>query len=224
MYRYRVTSACEADVGVFFAYTDKSKGHKGITAFLVPLNTPGLEIGPREEKLGIRASSTCDIFLNNVQIPQSNVIGDIGNGFEIAMRQLQLGRIGVAAQAIGIGQAAFDLAKNYSIERTVLGERLCDKQLVKVSDLKKKIRIGHLLQKSNCYDNSWWNSFVLFSFHFQSKLAQMATNLESARLLCMSNLIWVTFCYRIFLSNKRNLINKWHMSHFSFFFFSICKI
>lgn len=98
----------------------------------MPLAAPGVEIGPRENKLGIRATSTCDIFLKDVRIPQTNVVGEIGRGFEIAMRQLQLGRIGVSAQAIGIGQAAFDLAKKYSIERTVLGERLCDKQLVKV--------------------------------------------------------------------------------------------
>lgn len=139
---FRVTSAYEADAGIFFAYTDKSKGHKGITAFIIDLNAPGVKIGPREEKLGIRAASLCDIFLNNVQIPQSNVIGVMGSGFEIAMRQLQLGRIGVAAQAIGIGQAAFDLAKRYSIERTVLGEKLCDKQLVKVNDL--QIHCHHL--------------------------------------------------------------------------------
>lgn len=188
-YCCRVTSACEADVGVFFAFTDKSKGHKGITAFLVPLNAPGVEIGPREEKLGIRASSTCDIFLNNVQIPQTNVIGGISNGFEIAMRQLQLGRIGVAAQAIGIGRAAFDLAKKYSIERTVLGERLCDKQLVKVSDLQKQFiessSISYFMEKVPILTITllFWIGFI----HFQSKLAQMATNLESARLLCMSN-------------------------------------
>lgn len=71
-----------------------------------------------------------------MQIPQSNVIGGVGNGFEIAMRQLQLGRIGVASQAIGVGRAAFDLAKKYSMERTVLGDRLCDKQLVKVRPTK----------------------------------------------------------------------------------------
>lgn len=153
---FRVTSACEADAGIFFAFTDKNKGHKGITAFIVPLNTPGIEIGPREEKLGIRASSTCDIFLNNVQIPQSNVIGGIGNGFEIAMRQLQLGRIGVSAQAVGIGQAAFDLAKKYSMERTVLGDRLCDKQLVKVRPTKENPLLSSLFyrKKINCYDNS----------------------------------------------------------------------
>lgn len=127
-----MTSAVEGTAGVFFAHTDKTKGHKGITAFLVPLDTPGVEIGPREDKLGIRASSTCDIILNNVQIPHSNVIGEIGNGFEIAMRQLQIGRIGVAAQAIGIGQAAFELATKYASQRTTFGERLSDKQLVKV--------------------------------------------------------------------------------------------
>ena len=128
----RVTSGIEAKAGVFFACTDKSKGHKGITAFIVPLDAPGVELGHREEKLGIRASSTCDIILNNVQLPDTNVIGGIGNGFEIAMRQLQLGRIGVAAQALGIGQAAFELAVKYSYQRTVFGERLCNKQLVKV--------------------------------------------------------------------------------------------
>lgn len=82
--------------------------------------------------MGIRATSTCDIILNNVHLPETSVIGGIGNGFKVAMQQLQLGRIGVASQALGIGQAALDLAKQYSIERTVLGERLCDKQLVKV--------------------------------------------------------------------------------------------
>lgn len=150
-------------MGVFFAVTDKSKGHKGITAFLVPLNAPGVEIGPRQEKLGIRASSTCDIFLNNVQIPQSYVIGGLGNGFEIAMRQLQLGRIGVSAQSIGIGRAAFELAKKYSIERTVLGERLCDKQLVKVSHLQNHVAISPSICRPNA--NCYGNSFVFVLFH-----------------------------------------------------------
>lgn len=127
-----MTSGKEAKAGVFFAYTDKTKCHKGITAFLVPFETLGVELGPREEKLGIRASSTCDIILNNVKLPHTYIIGGIGNGFEIAMRQLQLGRIGVAAQAIGIGRAALELAVKYSYKRTVFNERLCEKQLVKV--------------------------------------------------------------------------------------------
>lgn len=131
-YSTRVTSGYEAKAGVFFATTDKNKGHKGINAFLIPLDSPGVELGVREEKLGIRASSTCDIILNNVHVPKSNVIGPMGSGFEIAMRQLQLGRIGVAAQAIGIGRAAFELAVDYANERTAFGEKLADKQLVKV--------------------------------------------------------------------------------------------
>lgn len=118
---------------MFFAVIDKTKGHKGIAAFLIPLDLPGVELGPKEEKLGIRASSTCDIVLNNVRVPQENLIGQTDMGFEIAMRQLQLGRIGVASQALGIGRAAFELAVKYARSRTVFGGKLSDKQLVKVN-------------------------------------------------------------------------------------------
>lgn len=128
-----MTSAVEGKAGVFFAYTDKTSGHKGITAFLVPLDTPGVLLEPCETKLGIRATSTCDVILENVLLPPTNIIGKLGNGFKIAMRQLQLGRIGVSAQAIGIGQAALELAATYANQRTAFGERLSDKQLVKVS-------------------------------------------------------------------------------------------
>lgn len=81
----------EGKAGVFFISTDKSKGHKGITAFLVPLDADGVEVGDPVEKMGIRATSTCDIILKNVEVPSKNIIGNIGQGFEIAMRQLQLG-------------------------------------------------------------------------------------------------------------------------------------
>lgn len=92
----------------------------------------GVELGPCEDKLGIRASSTCDIILKDVKLSENYIIGGVGNGFEIAMRQLQLGRIGVAAQSIGIARAALELAVNYSYNRVVFKERLCEKQLVKV--------------------------------------------------------------------------------------------
>lgn len=162
-----MTSAKEGKAGVFFAFTDKNNGHKGITAFLVPLDIPGVEIGIPEEKMGIRATSTCDILLKNVKIPQTHIMGGLGNGFEIAMRQLQIGRIGVSAQAIGIAQAAFELAVKYSCNRTVFNERLCDKQLVKVSFI-------NILTYINIFSNKF----------LQNKLAKMATDLESARLLC----------------------------------------
>lgn len=147
-----MTSGHEAKAGVFFAVVDKTKGHKGIEAFLVPLNSPGVEIQAKEDKLGIRATSTCDIVLNNVRIPQENRIGGNGMGFEIAMRQLQLGRIGVGSQALGIAQAAFELAVEYASKRTVFGGKLADKQLVQV---------GHIQAPANV---------AQFQFHVDHKM------------------------------------------------------
>lgn len=130
---HRITSAYEAKAAVVFARTNKNDAQRGITAFLVDMQAPGVQLGPKEEKLGIRASSTSDIILNGVRVPRNNVIGKIGDGFKIAMNQMQLGRIGVAAQALGIGQAALDLAIQYACERKTFGYPLIDKQLVKVN-------------------------------------------------------------------------------------------
>lgn len=127
-----MTSGKEAEAAVVFATIDKSLGHKGITAFLVPLNIPGVSLTPKIKKLGIRATSTCDIQLKNVRIPESNVIGGIGNGFNIVTSQMQVGRIGVAAQALGIAQAALDLSVQYANGRLQFGESLIKKQLIKV--------------------------------------------------------------------------------------------
>lgn len=98
----------------------------------MPISSAGVSLGRRDEKMGIKASSTCDIILNDVRVPRNNVIGNIGEGFSIAMAQLQLARIGVAAQALGIGQAALDLAVNYANQRNMFGKQLIDLQLVKV--------------------------------------------------------------------------------------------
>lgn len=133
IFDYRVTSGYEAKAGVFFATIDKGLSHKGITAFLIPFDTPGVMLGRKEDKLGIRATSTCDIVLQDVRVPKKNVLGSVGTGFEIAMHQLQLGRIGVAAQALGIGQASLDLAINYGLKRELFGKHLTDLQLIRVS-------------------------------------------------------------------------------------------
>lgn len=103
-----MTSGYEAKAGVFFATIDKDLSHKGITAFLIPFDTPGVMLGRKEDKLGIRATSTCDIVLQDVRVPKNYVLGKVGSGFEIAMHQLQLARIGVAAQALGIGASHTD--------------------------------------------------------------------------------------------------------------------
>lgn len=98
----------------------------------MPLQQDGVSLGRREDKMGIRASSTSDICLNDVLVPSANVIGGIGEGFSIAMAQLQLARIGVAAQALGIGQAALDVAVEYAAQRQMFGQQLIDLQMVKV--------------------------------------------------------------------------------------------
>lgn len=128
-----VTSGVEAEAGVVFATLDRSLKHKGITAFIVPFNLVGVTRGRREEKMGIRASSTCDIRLCDVRVPSRHMVGEMGEGFSIAMEQLQEARIGVAAQALGIAQAALDLAVEYAHKRILFGKQLSEMQLVKVS-------------------------------------------------------------------------------------------
>lgn len=161
-----MTSGHEAKAGVFFAVTDKTKNHHGISAFLISLDAPGVELGKREEKLGIRATSTCDILLNNVRVPEENLIGSPGSGFKIAMEQLQLGRIGVAAQAIGIGRGAFELAVKYARKRTVLGEKLADKQLVKakLSEMATELEAARLLCKNFVRLIMHFNFFIKFFY------------------------------------------------------------
>lgn len=129
---HRITSAHEAKAAIIFARANKNDAQRGITAFLVDMHAPGVRLSSKEEKLGIRATSTSDIILEQVRVPRGNVIGEIGEGFKIAMSQMQLGRIGVASQALGIGQAALDLAIQYACERKTFGYPLIDKQLVKV--------------------------------------------------------------------------------------------
>lgn len=106
--------------------------HKGITAFIVPFDIDGLQLGRKEMKMGIKGSSTCDLILDNVRIHKDNILGNIGDGFIIAMEQLQLARIGVAAQALGIAQAALDLAVDYANNRNLFGKQLIEMQLIKV--------------------------------------------------------------------------------------------
>ncbi|CAG9860051.1 unnamed protein product [Phyllotreta striolata] len=142
-----VTSASQGKVAVIFATIDKNLKHKGITAFIVPLSLPGVTIGKEEDKLGIRASSTCDVILEDVQIPQENVLGQIGDGFKIAMSQLDKARIGIAAQAVGIAQAALDLAVGYSLKRTTSGKPICQLDAVKMrlADMSLRLESARLL-------------------------------------------------------------------------------
>lgn len=127
-----ITSGSEGKAAVIFATLDKSLKHKGIAAFVTSIDTPGLTIGRKEDKLGIRATSTCNFTLENVRVNKENVVGGLGEGFKIAMEQLDQARIGIAAQALGIGRAAMDVAVTYAAQRVAFGKPINQKQAVKV--------------------------------------------------------------------------------------------
>ena len=112
-----ITNAHQAKATVLFATTDKSKKHSGISAFIVPMDCKGVSLGKKEEKLGVRAASTSNVIFDDCVIAKENLLGDPGMGFKIAMQTLDAGRIGVAAQAQGIAQNAFDTAVDYATKR-----------------------------------------------------------------------------------------------------------
>lgn len=119
-----ITNAKEAEIFVVFANLKPEDGYKGITAFIVDKNTPGFSIGKKEVKLGIRASSTCEVILENVKIPKDQVIGEIGKGYKIAIETLNEGRIGIAAQMLGLAQGALEGAFRYAGEREQFGRAI----------------------------------------------------------------------------------------------------
>ncbi|KAL7544738.1 hypothetical protein ACHAWF_008158 [Thalassiosira exigua] len=125
-----ITNAHEASAAIVFATTDKSLKHKGISAFVVPMDAPGFSLGAKEDKLGIRASSTSNLIMDNVRIPKSNLIGEPGQGFKISMQTLDGGRIGVAGQALGIASASIDCAVRYALERNAFGKPIAELQTV----------------------------------------------------------------------------------------------
>ncbi|HMN68927.1 MAG TPA: acyl-CoA dehydrogenase family protein [Bdellovibrionales bacterium] len=119
-----ITSAGEANLFLVFANTDFSKGYKGITGFLVERDFPGFKVGKKEDKLGIRASSTCELLFENCQIPKENVIGEVGKGYKIAIETLNEGRIGIGAQMLGISQGAFEATVSYIKTREQFGKAI----------------------------------------------------------------------------------------------------
>ncbi len=123
-----ITNAAESSLFIVFANIDPSQGYKGITAFLVERDTPGFSIGKKEDKLGIRASSTCELILDGCEVPEENVLGEVGKGYKIAIETLNEGRIGIGAQMLGIAQGAFDHAARYVHEREQFGKTLIHNQ------------------------------------------------------------------------------------------------
>jgi len=142
-----ITNSYQAEGVVVFATTDKSKKHKGISAFVVPKPTPGLSLGKKEEKLGIRASATSNVIFEECRIPKGNLLGEPGMGFKIAMMTLDSGRIGIAAQALGIAKNAFDTAVDYSSKRQSFGAPISKLQMIqsKIADMALRIEMSELM-------------------------------------------------------------------------------
>ncbi len=142
-----ITSGKNASVYIVFAQTDLSKRHKGINALIVEKGMKGFEIGAKEDKMGMRGSDTTSLMFNDVKVPKANRIGDNGFGFSLAMKTLNGGRIGIAAQALGIAQGALDLALAYSKERKTFGKQIIDHQAIafKLSDMEAMIESARLL-------------------------------------------------------------------------------
>ncbi len=142
-----VTNGQRAGVAIVFAMTDPEAGKRGISAFLVPTDTPGFIVGKPEKKMGIRASDTCPITFENCAIPEENLLGKRGEGLKIALSNLEGGRIGIAAQALGIARAAFDKARRYAGERVQFGKPLAEHQAIqqKLADMATQINAARLL-------------------------------------------------------------------------------
>lgn len=150
------TNGGEAEIEVIFAATDKAAGAKGMSAFIVEKGTPGLSFGKKEIKMGIRSSVQREVILDNCRVPAANLLGKEGEGFKIAMTTLDGGRIGVAAQAVGIAQAALEAAIKYSKERIQFGKPIASNQAISfmLADMATKVEAARLLTYRAAYHKS----------------------------------------------------------------------
>ncbi len=158
-----ITSGNSASTYLVIAQTDREKGHKGINALIVEKGMPGFEIGPKENKLGIRGSDTHSLIFNDVKVPKENRIGEDGFGFKFAMKTLAGGRIGIAAQALGIAAGAYELALKYSKERKAFGTEISNHQAIafKLADMHTKIEAARHLVYKAAWDKDNGNNYDL---------------------------------------------------------------
>lgn len=136
-----ISNAAEAGVFVLFANVNPEAGYRGITAFLVDRNLPGFKVGKKEDKIGLRASSTCELLLEDVPVAKANVLGEVGKGYKIAIETLNEGRIAIGAQMIGLAQGALDHAVKYAKERKQFGKPIADFQAVQFDLAKMAIDV-----------------------------------------------------------------------------------
>lgn len=160
-----ITNGGTADYYLVIAQTDREKGHHGINAFIVEKGWEGFEVGPKEDKLGIRGSDTHSLNFNDVKVPKENRIGEDGFGFKFAMKTLSGGRIGIAAQALGIAAGAYELARDYSKIRKSFGTEICNHQAIafKLADMHTKIEAARHLVMKAAWDKDQGNNYDMSS-------------------------------------------------------------
>lgn len=162
-----ISTAQNAGLYIVFAQTNEELRHKGITCFVVEKGTEGFEPAKKEDKMGMRSSDTCSIAITNVKIPDENRIGDVGQGFYIAMSGLNGGRIGIAAQALGIAQGAYEASVRYAKERKAFGKLLIDHQLIqsKLAQMSMKIEAARLLIYKAAWLKDQGNTNIMAASH-----------------------------------------------------------
>jgi alkylation response protein AidB-like acyl-CoA dehydrogenase len=168
-----ITNGGTCEIALVIAQTDREKGHRGINALIVEKGMDGFVVGKKEDKLGIRGSDTHTLLFNDVKVPKENRIGEDGFGFKFAMKTLSGGRIGIAAQALGIAQGALDLALSYSKERTTFGKPIHEHQAIafKLADMEMKIEQARLL----VYKAAWLKDQGM-SYDKESAMAKLAAS------------------------------------------------
>ena len=160
-----ITNGGRSDIYLVIAQTDREKGHKGINVFIIEKGTPGFHIGPKEDKLGIRGSDTHTLQFNDVKVPKENRIGEDGFGFKFAMRTLSGGRIGIAAQALGIAAGGYELALKYAKERKSFGTEICNHQAIafKLADMHTEIEAARMLVMKAAWDKDQGDNYDMSS-------------------------------------------------------------
>ncbi len=173
-----ISSGTNADFFIVFAHSKRELGHRGINCYIVERGTPGFEPMKKEDKMGMHSSDTCSIALNNVELNDFNLIGNPGDGFIIAMASLNGGRIGIAAQAVGIAQGAFELALNYSRQRQAFGIPIIEHQAIqfKLAEMSSKIEAARLLVWKSAYLKDTHQNYIKASAEAKLFSSQVAVD------------------------------------------------
>ena len=173
-----ITNAPKSGVCLCLAITDRDKAHRGISAFLVPMDAKGMEVGPHDKKLGIRAAWSSPLYLDDIRLPADALLGRVGDGFKVAMTTLDGGRIGIAAQAVGIARVAFEEARQYSTERKAFGRLISKFQAIQfmLADMATELDAARLL--------TWhaaWRKDQGLPFSTESAMAKLYASEMSGR-------------------------------------------